>query len=75
MSDQRKKVLVIGAGISGFAVARYMADAGMHVVLSDAKEEQQLAKDAQIRDHIKELRAQGISCVFGAQGEELLDGV
>ena len=75
MSDQRKKVLVIGAGISGFAVARYMADAGMHVVLSDAKAEQQLAKDAQIRDHIKELRAQGISCVFGAQGEELLDGV
>lgn len=75
MSDQRKKVLVIGAGISGFAVARYMADAGMHVVLSDVKAEQQLAKDAQIRDHIKELRAQGISCVFGAQGEELLDGV
>lgn len=75
MSDQRKKVLVIGAGISGFAVARYMADAGMHVVLSDAKAEQQIAKDAQIRDHIKELRAQGISCVFGAQGEELLDGV
>jgi len=75
LSDQRKKVLVIGAGISGFAVARYMADAGMHVVLSDVKAEQQLAKDAQIRDHIKELRAQGISCVFGAQGEELLDGV
>ena len=75
MSDQRKKVLVIGGGVSGFAVARYMANAGMHVVLSDAKAEEQLEKDAQIRDHIKELRAQGISCVFGAQGEELLDGV
>ena len=74
MSYQNQSALVIGAGISGFAAARYLAAAGARVTLSDAKEEADAEKDALTQKHIEDLRAQGISCVFGAQREELLDG-
>ena len=70
-----KKVLVVGAGISGFAAAKYLAAAGARVTLSDAKDEADAEKDALTQKHIEDLRAQGISCVFGAQGEEQLAGV
>ena len=74
MSYQNQSALVIGAGISGFAAAAYLASAGARVTLSDAKEEADAEKDALTQKHIEDLRAQGISCVFGAQREELLDG-
>ncbi|EKU71987.1 UDP-N-acetylmuramoyl-L-alanine--D-glutamate ligase [Selenomonas sp. F0473] len=75
MSYRGKAALVIGAGISGFAAAKYLAHEGARVTLSDAKSETDFEKDAETREHIEALRAQGISCVFGAQGEELLAGV
>ena len=75
MSYRGKTALIIGAGISGYAAAKYLAREGAHVTLSDAKSEPELEKDAETRTHIASLRAQGISCVFGAQGEELLTGV
>ena len=75
MSYQNQSALIIGAGISGFAAARYLAAAGATVTLSDAQEEADAGKDALAQQHIEELRAQGISCVFGAQGEELLAGI
>ena len=74
MSYQNQSALVIGAGISGFAAAAYLAAAGARVTLSDAKNEADAEKDALTQKHIEDLRAQGISCVFGAQREELLDG-
>ena len=74
MSYQNQSVLVIGAGISGFAAARYLAAAGARVTLSDAKEEADAEKDAVTQKHIEDLRTQGISCVFGAQREELIEG-
>ena len=74
MSYQNQSALVIGAGISGFAAAKYLAAAGARVTLSDAKEEADAEKDPLTQQHIEDLRTQGISCVFGAQREELLDG-
>ena len=74
MSYHNQSALVIGAGISGFAAAKYLAAAGARVTLSDAKDEADAEKDAVTQQHIEALRAQGISCVFGAQREELLDG-
>ena len=74
MSYQNQSALVIGAGISGFAAAAYLAAAGARVTLSDAKDEADAEKDALTQKHIEDLRAQGISCVFGAQREELLEG-
>ena len=74
MSYQNQSALVIGAGISGFAAAKYLAAAGARVTLSDAKEEADAEKDAVTQKHIEALRTQGISCVFGAQREELIEG-
>ena len=64
-----KKVLIIGAGISGFAAAKITRRLGAQVTLSDAKNE------ADLTDDFDELRDMGINCVFGPQAEELLDGV
>ena len=74
MSYQNQSALVIGAGISGFAAAKYLAAAGARVTLSDAKDEADAEKDAVTQKHIEDLRTQGISCVFGAQREELIEG-
>ena len=75
MSYHNQSALVIGAGISGFAAAKYLAAQGARVVLSDAKDETDAERDPLTQQHIENLRAQGITCVFGAQREELLGGV
>ena len=64
-----KKVLIIGAGVSGFAAAKITRRLGAQVTLSDAKNEADLDYD------FEELRDMGIKLVFGPQSEELLDGV
>ena len=69
MEFKNKKILVIGAGISGFAAAKISKKFGADVVLSDAK----LEKD--IKFDFSELREVGINLVFGPQTENLLDGV
>ena len=64
-----KKVLVIGAGISGFAAAKIARQRGAAVVLSDAKAEEELKYD------FSELRGLGVELAFGPQEESLLEGV
>ena len=64
-----KKVLVIGAGVSGFAAAKIAKSFGATVILSDAK------KESDIKYNFDELRELGIYLQFGAQEENLLDGV
>ena len=63
-----KKVLVIGAGISGFAAAKTAKSLGAEVTLSDAKAEKDLKYD------FAELRQAGIELVFGPQQKNLLEG-
>ena len=63
-----KKVLVVGAGISGFAAAKVLKRLGAKVTLSDAKDE------AAIKEDVSELRELGVGLIFGAQEAALLDG-
>ena len=56
-----KKILVIGAGISGFATAKVAKRFGAEVTLSDAKAEADLKYD------FTELRELGIELSFGPQ--------
>lgn len=69
MEFQNKNILVIGAGISGFAAAKIAKKFGVNVTLSDAKNESDL------KYNFDELRELGINLSFGAQTENLLDGV
>ncbi|WP_297963276.1 UDP-N-acetylmuramoyl-L-alanine--D-glutamate ligase [uncultured Anaerovibrio sp.] len=69
MEFMGKKVLVIGAGISGNAVAKIAKNMGADVTLSDAKAE------ADISYNMQELRDAGVRLKFGKQEPSLLDGV
>ena len=69
MNLENKNVLVIGAGISGFAAAKVAKKFGANVTLSDAKLE------ADIKFDFSQLRELGINLSFGKQEENLLDGV
>ena len=69
MDFQDKKVLVVGVGISGNAVAKIAKQMGAEVTLSDSKAE------ADIKYDLQELRDAGVKLVFGKQENTLLDGV
>ena len=56
-----KKVLVVGAGISGFSAAKIAKKLGAAVTLSDAKAEKDIQED------FAPLREAGIALVFGPQ--------
>ncbi|MBR1858223.1 MAG: UDP-N-acetylmuramoyl-L-alanine--D-glutamate ligase [Selenomonadaceae bacterium] len=64
-----KKVLVIGAGISGFAAAKIAKKFGADVTLSDSKAE------VDLKYNFGELRELDIKLQFGKQTDSLLDGV
>lgn len=63
---QGKKILVLGAGISGISVAYILRKLGAEVILSDAKPEEMLNKDFSL------LREAGVKLVLGNQNEKLL---
>lgn len=69
MELKGKKVLVIGAGISGFAAAKIAKKFGAEVTLSDAKAENEL------KYNFDELRGLNIELKFGKQEDKLLEGV
>ncbi|BBB93263.1 MAG TPA: UDP-N-acetylmuramoyl-L-alanine--D-glutamate ligase [Methylomusa anaerophila] len=61
-----KKVLVLGAGVSGISVARILNRLGAIVTLSDSKPAEEINKD------FSALASAGISLALGAQDETLL---
>ena len=69
MEFVNKKLLVIGAGVSGFAAAKLAVKLGATVVLSDAK------KEADIKYDLQPLRDCGVKLECGEQDFSLLDGV
>ena len=69
MEFANKKMLVVGAGISGIAAAKIAKKFGASVVLSDAKAEKDIKFD------LEELRTLGIEVVLGKQEAALLTGV
>lgn len=69
---KQKNVLVIGAGVSGFAAAKLARRFGAAVTLSDAKTEDELEK---LGDDFSKLRELGVALAFGPQQESLLESV
>lgn len=70
MPFKNKKVLILGAGISGSSVAQVLQQYGAQVILSDAKSAEQLKnKDLHV------LSEAGVELVLGRQDEELLRGI
>jgi UDP-N-acetylmuramoylalanine--D-glutamate ligase len=64
-----KKILVLGAGVSGISVANILQQLGAHVTLSDAKSVDKMDKD------FSQLAANGVILALGNQTELLLDGI
>ncbi len=67
MDFQDKKILVVGAGISGIAVAAILQQKGATVTLNDNKQEQDLLHD------VTPARKAGVAVVLGKQDNALLD--
>ena len=66
MNFQNKMILVLGAGISGRSVAAVLAEQGAQVILTDARELDEGAKD------IQGLMVRGVKVICGRQDESLL---
>ncbi|MPL60654.1 UDP-N-acetylmuramoylalanine--D-glutamate ligase [bioreactor metagenome] len=69
MSFQNKRILVLGAGISGISVAAILQSLGAKVTLSDTRPRQLIDKD------FSKLETLGVSLVLGSQDESLLAGI
>jgi UDP-N-acetylmuramoylalanine--D-glutamate ligase len=68
MDCKGKKILVLGAGISGIAVAGILQQLGGSVTLSDTKPAENIKHD------LKGLTAKGVRLALGNQDESLLGG-
>ena len=66
MNFQNKMILVLGAGISGRSVAAVLAEQGAQVIITDARELDEGAKD------IQRLMVRGVKVICGPQDESLL---
>lgn len=64
-----KRVLVLGAGISGISVSQVLNDQGSSVILSDIRTEEQIGKD------LSSLKKSGVVLGLGRQDEALLEEV
>lgn len=70
MPFKNKKVLVLGAGISGSSVAHVLQQQGAQVILSDAK-----SADALQNRDFQVITEAGVQLALGRQDEELLVGI
>ncbi|MPM40778.1 UDP-N-acetylmuramoylalanine--D-glutamate ligase [bioreactor metagenome] len=66
MDFKNKKILVLGAGISGISVSAILQKLGANVTLSDNRTKQNIDKDLSGLEHI------GVSLALGNQDESLL---
>lgn len=69
MDFQGKRVLVLGAGISGMSVSTILKRLGAEVTLSDSRSEEKINKDFSL------LRNAGVRLSLGDQDERLLSNV
>lgn len=69
MNFRSQNILVLGAGISGIAVAAILHQLGAKVILNDDKAPDKIKGDVTL------LRELGVPLVFGRQDVDLLDGI
>ena len=69
MDFRNKQILVVGAGISGIAVAAILAEKGSSVTLNDNKQEEALLHD------VSPAREAGVNIALGYQDNSLLENV
>ncbi|MBC8014249.1 MAG: UDP-N-acetylmuramoyl-L-alanine--D-glutamate ligase [Sporomusaceae bacterium] len=76
MPFRNKKVLVLGAGVSGISVAHVLQVNGAQVTLSDAKSAHLLAsKNLLTQKEFDQISECGIALALGIQDEELLEAI
>ncbi len=63
-----QKILILGFARSGYEAAKLLIQRGNEVILNDSKSE-----ELQDQEKIKELRELGVTFVFGAHPDDLLD--
>lgn len=68
MEFKDKKIIVLGAGVSGIAVAGILQEFGAAITLSDTKPAENINHD------LAGLTAKGVTLALGWQGQSLLDG-
>lgn len=69
MQFKEKKIVILGAGISGIGVAGILQQLGANVILNDAKPAEKIKQD------FSGLETQGVKMIFGMQDESILQDV
>lgn len=67
--ELRQRVLVVGLGISGIETARFLRRCGIETVALERSPEEKVLQSSKFRDGVEELKAGGVRCVFGVDGE------
>jgi len=71
LREQRKKVLVVGLGISGVESATFLARVGLQVIVCERQPESTFTQRSKFSAQLPRLRADGIEVHFGIDGEQV----
>lgn len=69
--DAKKKILVVGMGISGIETARFLLSAGITPVCVEKQDQQTFRAKSHFVNEIEHLIAQGVEVHFGIDGEKV----
>ncbi len=72
LREQRKKVLVVGLGISGVESATFLARVGLRVVVCERQAESVFTQKSKFSASLPHLRANGVEVHFGVDGEQVV---
>jgi len=66
---EKRRILVVGLGISGIETAKFLVRCGINVVTIESTDEERYSKSSKFGNSLKELRDLGVECRFGVDGE------
>jgi UDP-N-acetylmuramoylalanine--D-glutamate ligase len=72
LTRDKKKVLVVGLGISGIESSKFLVRHGLGVVLAERQSEELFLARSKFAPAVGELRALGVEIRFGVEGESLV---